>query len=138
MTAPEHRAAIESSLELAAERAGDLTPLVYAKLFARNPEMEALFWRDESGKIRGEMLSQVFDAILDFISERRYAGHLIQASVSIHTEYGVPLDVFGTFFGVVSATVREVLGEKWTPQIGAAWDRVLHELEAYVKAGEPV
>ncbi len=126
-----------ASLELAAERGGDLTPLVYARLFAERPEMEALFWRDRNGSIRGEMLARVFEAILDFVGERLYAQHLIRTSVVIHTEYGVPPDVFRIFFGVVGATVRDVLGSEWTPQMTAAWDRLLRDLDAYVQEGAP-
>ena len=60
-------ALVVASLELAAERAGDLTPLVYTRLFAEQPQMEALFWRDKTGQIKGEMLARVFEAILDFV-----------------------------------------------------------------------
>ncbi|MDT9694089.1 hypothetical protein Q5762_38330, partial [Streptomyces sp. P9(2023)] len=83
MTDPDDRELIEASLEEAAERAGDLTPLVYARLFAEQPQMEALFWRDRTGQIRGEMLARVFEAILDFVGERLYAEHLIQTSVVV-------------------------------------------------------
>ena len=38
-TDPADAAAIEASLELAAERGGDLAPAVYARLFERQPEM---------------------------------------------------------------------------------------------------
>ena len=58
------------SLEIAAERGGDLTPRVYERLFAREPAMRALFWRDGNGAIKGEMLARVFEAILDFIGAR--------------------------------------------------------------------
>jgi hemoglobin-like flavoprotein len=137
MTDPADRTLIEASLEMAAVAGGDLTPLVYARLFAAQPGAEALFWRDKTGQIRGEMLARVFEAILDFIGERQYADHLIQTSVVIHTEYGVPPDVFRTFFAVVAETVREVAGAQWTPDIAAAWTRLLNELDAYVRAGAP-
>jgi hemoglobin-like flavoprotein len=138
MTHPGDRALIEASLEMAAAVGGDLTPRVYARLLAAQPDVEALFWRDKTGQIRGEMLARVFEAILDFVGERQYAGHLIQTSVVIHTEYGVPPDVFRTFFGVVAETVRDVIGEGWTPEIAAAWGRLLDELDEYVRAGAPV
>jgi hemoglobin-like flavoprotein len=136
MTDPKDRALIETSLELAAERCADLTPLVYARLFAGHPEMAALFWRDASGKIKGEMLARVFEAILDFIAERQYADHLIRASVLVHTEYDVPPHAFGTFFGVVAATVRDVLGADWTAQMDAAWRQVLADLDTCVGAAK--
>jgi len=124
---------IEQGLELAAERCEDLTPLVYARLFAEHPEMEALFWRDSNGLVKGEMLSRVIEAILDFIGERRYAHHLIQCEVVTHEGYDVPPDVFAVFFGVVAATLRELLGGDWTPAIDAAWTRLLADLDFYVQ-----
>ena len=126
-------ALIEQSLELASERCPDLTPLVYARLFREQPQMEALFWRDKNSAIRGEMLARVFEAILDFIGERLYAHHLIQCEVVTHAGYDVPPDVFATFFPVVAETVREAVGEAWTPQIGQAWESLLADLDFYVK-----
>ena len=123
---------IEASLELAAERCADLTPLVYARLFAEHPKMQALFWRDTSNAIKGEMLAKVFEVILDFIGERQYAARLIQCEVLTHEGYDVPPDVFRTFFATVAATIRDVLGRDWTPAIDKAWSRLLAELDFYV------
>ncbi|HLY80119.1 MAG TPA: globin [Caulobacteraceae bacterium] len=126
-------ALIEQSLELAAERCPDLTPLVYERLFAQQPEMQVLFWRDTNGAIKGEMLARVFEAILDFIGERLYAHHLIQCEVVTHAGYDVPPDVFCTFFPVVAETLREAVGEAWTQDMGQAWESLLADLDFYVK-----
>jgi hemoglobin-like flavoprotein len=123
---------IEASLELAGERCSDLTPLVYARLFAAHPQMERLFWRDTSGAIKGEMLAKVFEAILDFTGERQYAARLIQCEVVTHEGYDVPREVFGTFFATVAQTLKDVLGTDWTPDIDAAWHALLAELNYYV------
>jgi hemoglobin-like flavoprotein len=124
---------ITESFELAAERCEDLTPLVYARLFAEQPEMEVLFWRDGNGLIKGEMLARVIEAIFDFIGERKYADHLIQCEVVTHAGYDVPPDVFATFFGVVAATMKGVLGEAWTAEIDHAWVGLLADLDFYVQ-----
>jgi hemoglobin-like flavoprotein len=131
-TSPSDALAIESSLEVAAERAGDLTPRVYETLFERQPQMQAQFWRDRDGAIRGEMLMRVFEAILDFIGERKYADHLIQCEVVTHAGYDVPPQVFATFFGVVADVVREACAEAWTGEMAAAWQRTLADLDFYV------
>jgi hemoglobin-like flavoprotein len=131
-TDPADAAAIEASLELAAERGGDLSPAVYSRLFARQPEMQALFWRDASGAIKGEMLAKVFEAILDFIGPRTYAHNLIESEVVTHEGYDVPRGVFATFFGLVKEVVRETCGDDWTPAMDAAWRRVLADLDHYV------
>ena len=131
-TDPTDAAAIERSLEIAAERAGDLTPRVYELLFERQPEMKILFWRDTGGAIKGEMLMRVFEAIFDFIGERQYAHRLIQSEVVTHAGYDVPPDVFATFFGLVSEVVRESCADGWTPGMEAAWRRVLADLDFFV------
>lgn len=120
------------SFELAAERCADLTPLVYARLFAQQPEMEIQFWRDTNGAIRGEMLARVIEAILDFVDERAYADHLIQCEVVTHAGYDVPPDVFATFFGLVCEVVREACAHGWAPEMEAAWRRMLADLDFYV------
>jgi hemoglobin-like flavoprotein len=123
---------IEESLERVSERCGDLTPFVYARLFDEHPAMKPLFWRDTNHAIKGEMLTRVFEAILDFIGERRYSAHLIQCEVVTHAGYDVPPDVFRIFFRVVADTIREQLGDEWTPAFEAAWQKLLGDLDYYV------
>ena len=120
------------SLELAADRAGDITPLVYKKVFAQHPEMEPLFVGDKTGAARGEMLTRVIEAVLDFIDQRAYADHLIQCEVITHEGYGVPREIFGTFFETLAATLRELLGEDWTAEIDESWRKLLFELTFFV------
>ena len=127
-------AAIERSLELMAERCDDPTPLVYARLFAEHPDMQAHFWRDAAGAIKGEMLARTFAAILDFVGPRRYADHMIGTEMITHEGYDIPRDVFATFFGVVAATVKEVLGPDWTEELQSAWRDLLAEIDGFVRA----
>ena len=101
---------IERTFEIAAERCADLTPLVYTRLFAQQPAMEPLFCLDTHHQVRGEMLSQVIRTLLDFIGERQYAAKLIQTEVMTHAGYDVPPAVFGSFFGLVAETLKDLLG----------------------------
>lgn len=137
-TNPAHADAIEQSLGIAAERGGDLTPIVYTRLFERQPEMKALFWRDTTDAIKGEMLMKVFEAILDFIRARQYADHLIQTEVVTHAGYDVPPDVFATFFGLVAEVVEEICGPDWSPAMAEAWQRMLADLDYFVTHTEQV
>ncbi len=124
---------VTRSFEIAAERTDDLTPLVYGLLFADHPEMERLFFRDASGAIKGEMLTRVIEAILDFIGERHYSRALIQCEVITHAGYDVPPDVFITFFDYVAAALRQLCADDWTPQTDDAWRRTLKALQFYVE-----
>lgn len=132
MTSPEDRALIERSLEIAAQQRGDLTAAVYARLFRERPELEAMFVMDTDGAVRGEMLSRVFGAILDFIGDRAYAQNWINAEATTHEGYLVPREDFARFFQTVSEAVRDACGEEWTPEMGRAWISLLSGIRAYV------
>ena len=123
---------IEKSLELVSERCPDLTALVYARLFAEYPQMEALFWRDTTNAIKGEMLAKVFEVILDFIGENHYAAHMIQCEVITHAGYDVPTDIFRVFFATVANTVKDQLASDWTQEIDLAWKKLLGDPDFFV------
>ena len=125
-------ALIIESLEIAAEKVEDLAPLVYARLFADHPEMEALFWRDTNHAVKGEMLSQAINAVLDLVGPRRYAGVLLQCEVITHAGYDVPPDVFAIFFSVFRLTLQDVVADAWSPAMNGAWDDLLKEIAYYI------
>lgn len=121
-------AAITRSLDLLAER-GDATVLVYARLFAAHPAMEALFVRDKDGGVRGHMLSEAIMAILDFIDRDTYGGNLMRSEIVNHENLGVPKEVFRTFFVAMRDAFAEVLGAAWTPEFDAAWRALLVRID---------
>jgi hemoglobin-like flavoprotein len=121
---------IAQSLELVAERHGDPAPQIYARLFAAFPETEALFVRDTTGAVRGEMLAVAFQCVLDVGGA--YAANLIRTERVNHEGVGVPFEAFGQFFPIVMETCRELAGDAWTPQTDAAWASLLTELDAVI------
>ncbi|MCC6717683.1 MAG: globin [Acetobacteraceae bacterium] len=123
-------ALIEASLELVAERLGDPAPLVYARLFAAFPELEALFVGDRMGTVRGNMLQVTLDCLLDFAGPRAYAHHFIASERVNHAGLGVPSAMFDQFYQTVIATFRDALGAAWTAEAEAAWQRAARALVA--------
>ncbi|WGS17103.1 MULTISPECIES: globin [unclassified Bradyrhizobium] len=124
---------IEHSFELAAACCDDLTPLVYRRLFREHPEAQAMFRTEGSDPVKGSMLSLTIEAILDFAGERTGHFRLIECEVSSHDAYGTPRELFVGFFGVIAATLRELLAEQWSSDIDAAWHKLLHDLETVVR-----
>ena len=121
---------IDAILERAAE-IPDLTTRVYARLFGLHPEMRALFVRDSDGSVKAEMLAKVWEILIDVADRREWAARMIQCEVGTHDGYGVPPDVFGVFFEVALAAVREALPD-WSVEDGAAVDRLLATVERFV------
>jgi len=115
---------IERSLEAVAEQVGDPAALVYRRLFEMAPELQALFVRDKDGSVRGEMLQRAFETILDLVGEGHFARGMIATEWVNHQNIGVPAEQFELFFVAMVETFREVLGERWTPEIDDAWRSV--------------
>ncbi len=124
----------KASLEIAAERGGDLTTRVYAVLFQAPARHASLVlagsyqWggpgRDaRCGCSRPSSISSASGDTLD---------HLIQCEVVTHEGYDVPSDVFATFFGLVAEVVNEVCGPEWSPAMAVAWRTLLADLDYYV------
>ena len=133
-----HRAAVESSLELAVARIGDPQPAIYARLFALHPAMESEFWRDTSGRIRGEMLNRSFEMVLDlaapYAPDSGWGGAFLGTEAITHDAYGIPRAVFADFLPVVAAVIRDGCGDGFTPAMAAAWDVVLDRAAATLAA----
>ena len=127
---------IQHSFELAAERCEDLTPLVYRRLFREQPETLAMFRTEGSELARGSMLALTIESMLDFAGDRTGRFRLIGCEVQSHDAYGTPRELFGTFFGVIAETVREVLGDDWSPEIDQAWGKLLGKIDAFVAQSE--
>jgi hemoglobin-like flavoprotein len=128
---------ILQSFERAAARCEDLTPLVYVRLFREHPEAEAMFRSEGAELVQGAMLAQTLDAIMDFAGDRSGRFRMIECEVQSHDAYGTPRKLFGAFFGVIAGTLREVLGSEWSPEIDAAWRKLLTELERVVADTDP-
>lgn len=127
---------IQHSFELAAARCEDLTPLVYRRLFREHPEAEPMFRREGGDLVKGSMLALTIDAIMDFAGDRRGSFRMIQCEVQSHDAYGTPRELFGKFFGVISETMREILGTDWSPEVAEAWRRLLAEIDQVVAESE--
>jgi hemoglobin-like flavoprotein len=124
--------AIVASLELAAARCDDLTPLVYDRLFREKPETRAMFRADPKNLVKGSMLELALEAVIDFAGERKASHRLIFCEVQSHDGYGTTPELFVVFLAVIRDTLRDVLGQQWSAEIDAAWRTILGELDDYV------
>ena len=124
---------IERSFEIAAERCEDLTPLVYARLRREHPQTLTMFRTEGSELVKGSMLVMTIESILDLAGERSGKFRMIACEVSSHDAYGTPRDLFLAFFGVIAATLRELLSADWTDDIDEAWRKLLAEIEGVVE-----
>jgi hemoglobin-like flavoprotein len=123
---------IQHSFELPAGLCNDITPLVYRRLFREHPEAEAMFRSEGGDLVKGSMLALAIDAMLDFSGDRSGHFRMIECEVASHDAYGTPRKLFGEFFGVVADTLRELLGDDWSPDMEQAWRNFLDEIDQVI------
>ncbi len=125
----DHVTALEQSLQLAVAKGGDPQAAIYARLFALHPAMQAEFWRDKTGRIRGEMLARSFEMLVDLAAphapEGGWGGAFLGTEAVTHDAYGIDRAVFGDFLPIVAAVIAEAGGDDFTPDMAAAWELVL-------------
>ena len=112
-------ARVIQSLEAVVERAGDPAPEIYRRLYAEFPQTEPRFVRDVSGAIRAEMLTMVFNCLMN--PGGPYQANLVRAERVNHDGFGTPNDEFDRFFWIVRDVCRDMSGDAWTPDVDAAW-----------------
>jgi hemoglobin-like flavoprotein len=95
-----------------------------------------MFRSEGSELVRGSMLALTIESMLDFAGDRTGRFRMISCEVQSHDAYGTPRELFGTFFGVIAETVREVLGDDWSPEIDQAWGKLLGKIDAFVAQSE--
>jgi hemoglobin-like flavoprotein len=116
------------TLEQVVLRVGDPAPLVYARLFAEAPELQALFCNDGSGAVRAEMFLRALECLQDAAGAGRYGSALVAAEHVAHQGYGVPTAQFQGFFVLLVAVLQQAMGADWTAEIDAAWARALQQM----------
>lgn len=121
-------AIIIETLDRVSQRVADPMPLVFRRLFAETPELEALFVRDADGLVRGQMFQVTMESLLDFLGDRSYGANLIQIERINHYGLGVEPEIFDRFYLTVMHTFKDILGTDWTPEMDTVWTRVLTEL----------
>lgn len=121
-------ACLDHTLDLVARRVGDPAPLVFARLFAEAPELQALFCNDASGAVRAEMFLRTLECLQDAAGAQQFSAGLVAAEHLTHQGYGVPTALFQRFFTLVVEVLRDALGPDWTAEIDAAWARALRQV----------
>ena len=121
---------IHETLEIAAEREGDLTPAVYHEYFERCPESAALMSHIDD-IVRGRMLEEVL--LLVMLESLEGEAQYLDFEVNNHRlAYSVEPHMYGNLLEALRQVVRNSAGDDWKPEYDAAWDKKIEALLAEI------
>jgi hemoglobin-like flavoprotein len=125
---------LRQSFEMVIDRQPQLTPRFYEILFARYPQVRPLFGR-QSGHKQAEMLQQALVAVMDHLEDAAWLADTLGAMGRKHLEYGVTNEMYPYVGASLLATLAEVAGKDWTPELEAAWAEAYGAIASLMQGG---
>jgi hemoglobin-like flavoprotein len=111
---------LRSSFELVVERQPRLVHRFYEILFERYPQVKPLFGRNSAAK-QEEMLTGALVAVIDHLEDAPWLTNTLGELGKKHDGYGVTREMYNWVGASLLATLAEVAGKDWSPQLEGAW-----------------
>ena len=122
---------ISDSLELYAERHGDMAPRIYERFFELNPDAAALMeYSDEY--MRGRMFASMIELFLS--DEHLEPGDYLTWELENHIKaYSATTAMYESLFQSMRDVFDNDLGADWRPEWQEAWESRIGRIMKHVK-----
>jgi hemoglobin-like flavoprotein len=128
---------LRASFAMVDNREPPLAAQLYDTLFSRYPQVRPLFGRN-SPHTQQRMLHQALVAILDHLEDAFWLEEALKKYGARHADYGVTEEMYDWFGECLLATLAEIKGTTWTPQLAAAWADAYRVISGFMKEGAKV
>jgi hemoglobin-like flavoprotein len=111
---------LRASFEVVANANPRFVSRFYEILFERYPQTRPLFPANGMAR-QAEMLTGALVAVLDHLEDAPWLTETLGALGAKHVGYGVKREMYDWVGASLLATLAEVAGPAWTPELNAAW-----------------
>lgn len=125
---------LRNSFNLVVDRQPQITPRFYEILFARYPQVQPLFGRN-ARKQQAEMLQQALVAVIEHLEDASWLETTLSAMGKKHIEYGVTDEMYEWVGASLLATLAEIAGNDWTPELEQAWSTAYGAIASLMQKG---
>ena len=123
---------IARSLEICAERAGDIVPTVFERFFAADAQAHSLMAHSDQ-MMQGRMLESTLELLMS--SDQLGPGNYLEWELDNHIDaYAVTPGMYRSFFDSLLSVVQEGVGADWDDGYAGAWQQRLDSILAQVDA----
>ncbi len=127
-------AVLRSSLDVVVERQPSFTPRFYEILFSRYPQVQPLFGKNSRDN-QAKMLQESIVAVMDHVEDATWLTDTLGAMGAKHLSYGVEDHMYAWVGDCLLATLAEVAGDAWTPEVRDAWVEAYGAISGLMLAG---
>ena len=124
---------VQDSFRQVAPMAEAAAGLFYARLFELDPDLRSLFKGDMTEQ--GRRLMQMLGLAVKSLDRPEQLLPAVRALGARHVAYGVREKDYDTVGGALLWTLRQGLGDAFTPEVEAAWAEVYAALAAAMQDG---
>lgn len=125
---------LRKSFDLVVERQPQLTTRFYEILFSRYPQAQPLFSRN-SRQAQAEMLQQALVSVIEHLEDASWLEETLGAMGRKHVDYGVTDEMYDWVGASLLATLAEVAGADWTPELEQAWKDAYGAIASLMQKG---
>ena len=111
---------LRESFEVVATANPKFISRFYEILFERYPQTKTMFTPGGAAR-QAEMLTGALVAVLDHLEDAPWLQNTLGALGAKHVDYGVTPQMYDWVGASLLATLAEVAGGAWTPELEAAW-----------------
>jgi hemoglobin-like flavoprotein len=111
---------LRNSFEIVATANPNFITRFYEILFERYPQVRPLFPKDGMAR-QAKMLTEALVAVLDHLEDAPWLADTLGALGAKHVGYGVTREMYDWVGASLLATLAEVAGPAWTPELQGAW-----------------
>lgn len=111
---------LRKSFETVAERQPLITPRFYEILFERYPQVRPMFGGNSAAN-QQKMLQDALVAVLEHLEDATWLRATLEGMGAKHVGYGVRTEMYDWVGESLLATLAEIAGDDWTPELAAAW-----------------
>ena len=125
---------LRSSFELVIARSPNLVHRFYEILFQRYPQAKPLFTRNQPPQ-QEKMFADTLVAVMDHLEDAPWLVQTLTALGAKHKGYGVTDEMYDWVGGSLLATLAEVAGPDWSPELATAWADAYGAIAGLMKQG---
>jgi hemoglobin-like flavoprotein len=125
---------LRQSFDLVVDRQPQITPRFYEILFSRYPQVQPLFGRNTRAQ-QAEMLQQALVAVMEHIEDAAWLEETLSAMGRKHVDYGVTNEMYDWVGASLLATLAEIAGNDWTPELEQAWTEAYGAIASLMQKG---
>jgi len=111
---------LRDSFNLVATVNPKITTRFYEILFERYPQTQAMFPVANRAR-QAEMLTGALVAVMDHLEDAPWLTDTLGALGEKHLDYGVTREMYDWVGASLLAALAETAGNKWNPELNAAW-----------------